>query len=119
METGGNGVNGAHALRPVSRADTPEAVNAIHQLQSMAGRNAMATPGKLKFVTKISTVQVIQNSKFMESTLSSFNSSSRVVASLPVSNLGKALPDRANKNNHNNNNNNNNTNDKIWIYLFL
>ena len=117
METGGNGVNGAHALRPVSRADTPEAVNAIHQLQSMAGRNAMATPGKLKFVTKISTVQVIQNSKFMESTLSSFNSSSRVVASLPVSNLGKALPDRANKNNNNNNNNNNN--DKIWIYLFL
>ena len=116
METGGNGVNGAHALRPVSRADTPEAVNAIHQLQSMAGRNAMATPGKLKFVTKISTVQVIQNSKFMESTLSSFNSSSRVVASLPVSNLGKALPDRANKNNNNNNNNNN---DKIWIYLFL
>ena len=118
METGGNGVNGAHALRPVSRADTPEAVNAIHQLQSMAGRNAMATPGKLKFVTKISTVQVIQNSKFMESTLSSFNSSSRVVASLPVSNLGKALPDRANKNKNNNNNNNNN-NDKIWIYLFL
>ena len=117
METGGNGVNGAHALRPVSRADTPEAVNAIHQLQSMAGRNAMATPGKLKFVTKISTVQVIQNSKFMESTLSSFNSSPRVVASLPVSNLGKALPDRANKNNNNNNNNNNN--DKIWIYLFL
>ena len=117
METGGNGVNGAHALRPVSRADTPEAVNAIHQLQSMAGRNAMATPGKLKFVTKISTVQVIQNSKFMELTLSSFNSSSRVVASLPVSNLGKALPDRANKNNNNNNNNNNN--DKIWIYLFL
>ena len=117
METGGNGVNGAHALRPVSRADTPEAVNAIHQLQSMAGRNAMATPGKLKFVTKISTVQVIQNSKFMESTLSSFNSSSRVVASLPVSNLGKALPDRANKKNNNNNNNNNN--DKIWIYLFL
>ena len=117
METGGNGVNGAHALRPVSRADTPEAVNAIHRLQSMAGRNAMATPGKLKFVTKISTVQVIQNSKFMESTLSSFNSSSRVVASLPVSNLGKALPDRANKNNNNNNNNNNN--DKIWIYLFL
>ena len=117
METGGNGVNGAHALRPVSRADTPEAVNAIHQLQSMAGRNAMATPGKLKFVTKISTVQVIQNSKFMESTLSSFNSSSRVVASLPVSNLGKALPDRANKNKNNNNNNNNN--DKIWIYLFL
>ena len=116
METGGNGVNGAHALRPVSRADTPEAVNAIHQLQSMAGRNAMATPGKLKFVTKISTVQVIQNSKFMESTLSSFNSSSRVVASLPVSNLGKALPDRANKNNNNNDNNNN---DKIWIYLFL
>ena len=116
METGGNGVNGAHALRPVSRADTPEAVNAIHQLQSMAGRNAMVTPGKLKFVTKISTVQVIQNSKFMESTLSSFNSSSRVVASLPVSNLGKALPDRANKNNNNNNNNNN---DKIWIYLFL
>ena len=116
METGGNGVNGAHALRPVSRADTPEAVNAIHQLQSMAGRNAMATPGKLKFVTKISTVQVIQNSKFMELTLSSFNSSSRVVASLPVSNLGKALPDRANKNNNNNNNNNN---DKIWIYLFL
>ena len=116
METGGNGVNGAHALRPVSRADTPEAVNAIHQLQSMAGRNAMATPVKLKFVTKISTVQVIQNSKFMELTLSSFNSSSRVVASLPVSNLGKALPDRANKNNNNNNNNNN---DKIWIYLFL
>ena len=114
METGGNGVNGAHALRPVSRADAPEAVNAIHQLQSMAGRNAMATPAKLKFVTQISTVQVIQNSKFMELTLSSFNSSSRVVASLPVSNLGKALPDRANNNNNNNSNNN-----KIWIYLFL
>lgn len=61
METGGNGVNGAHALRPVSRADTPEAVTAIHQLHSMAGRNAMVTPAKLKFVTKISTVQVIQN----------------------------------------------------------
>lgn len=60
METGGNGVNGAHALRPVSRADTPEVVNAIHQLHSMVGRNAVATPVKLKFVTKISTVQVIQ-----------------------------------------------------------
>ena len=93
METGGNGVNGAHALRPVSRVDTPEVVNAIHQLHSMAGRNAMATPAKLKFVTKISTVQVIQNSKFMKLTLSSFNSLSPVVAALPVSNLGKTLPD--------------------------
>ena len=110
METGGNGVNGAHALRPVSRADTPEVVNAIHQLHSMAGRNARATPAKLKFVTKISTVQVIQNSKFMKLTLSSFNSLSPVVAALPVSNLGKTLPDRAK-----NNNNKNNDNDKLWI----
>ena len=66
METGGNGVNGAHVLRPVIRADTPEVVNAILQLHSMAGRNAMATLAKLKFVTKISTVQVIQNSKVYE-----------------------------------------------------
>ena len=117
METGGNGVNGAHAPRPVSRADTPEGVNAIHQLQSMAGRNAMATPAKLKFVTKISTVQEIQNSKFMELTLSSFNSLSPVVAALPVSNLGKTLPDRAKNNNNNYKKNNNN--DRLWIYFFL
>ena len=104
METGGNGVNGAHALRPVSRADTPEAVNAIHQLQSMAGRNAMATPVKLKFVTKISTVQVIQNSKFMELTYHLLTHYiSPVMAALPVSNLGKTLPDRAKNNNNNNN----------------
>ena len=59
METGETGVNGAHAVRRVSKENVPGKDNAIHQLHSMVARNVKETQVMIKFATKMSHVQVI------------------------------------------------------------
>ena len=58
MVTGVSGVNGVPAVRHANKENTPEVVNATHQLQSMVGRNAKGNPAKLKPAMKRFHVQV-------------------------------------------------------------
>ena len=52
MATGGSGVSGAHVQRVANKENNQEHVNVIHQLQNMEETNVMATPRKVKFVTR-------------------------------------------------------------------
>lgn len=58
MVTGVSGVNGVPAVRHANKENTPEVVNATHQVQSMVGRNAKGNPAKLKPAMKRFHVQV-------------------------------------------------------------
>ena len=57
-EAGESGVSGAHVQRRANKENNPGLVNATHQLLSMAERNAMDSPVKLKCARKMFHAQV-------------------------------------------------------------
>ena len=51
-------MNGVPAVRHANKENTPEVVNATHQLQGMVGRNAKGNPAKFKPAMKRFHAQV-------------------------------------------------------------
>ena len=65
METGENGVLGAHAQRVVNKESNQEHVNVIHQLQSTVEINVMEWHRKVNCVTRRCHVQVSLHSQHL------------------------------------------------------